>query len=138
MTSLTAALSTSISFPKHGNVFPKHGMYFRTRRSHFGCSVLKQIKQTSFSFSRDFNHSIQQFFVINKNVRCSIKTEILSDKSEHSVEVDSIDGQKFLFKCGNLTQLELLHLFNQHITPLAPPEEAEDIKIPAKLMKKKK
>jgi len=43
------------------------------------------------------------------------------------VECEAINGEKFIFKCGNLTTLELLHLFNQHVSPLAPPDPTPEL-----------
>lgn len=65
--------------------------------------------------------------MINKNIRCAIKTEILNDRSEQTVECVAINGEKFIFKCANLTTLELLHLFNQHVSPLAPPDDTPQL-----------
>lgn len=57
------------------------------------------------------------------NPKFAIKTEILTDRSEHSVTFDLTNGQKFIFKCENLKLLEIFKLINQHITPLSPVEE---------------
>jgi large subunit ribosomal protein L53 len=34
-----------------------------------------------------------------------------------------VSGESIAFKSGNLSTLELLQLYNKHITPLAPVEE---------------
>lgn len=55
-----------------------------------------------------------------------IKTEILTDRSEHTITFDLAGGKKFLFQCANLKTLEICKLINKHITPLSPVEEVLD------------
>jgi len=60
---------------------------------------------------------------VKTNVSCIFKTDIASDRSESEVLFDLVNGKKFVFKCANITTLELLQQVNKHITVLAPPPE---------------
>jgi len=37
-----------------------------------------------------------------------------------------VNGESVLFKCQNLTVLEIFQQFNKHITPLTPKEEVTE------------
>jgi len=56
------------------------------------------------------------------NPKCTFKTEIANDRSEPTILVKLDDTKSVLFKAGNLTVLEVLQLWNKHITPLAATE----------------
>lgn len=47
------------------------------------------------------------------------------------------NGEKVLIKCANLNALEILQLYNKHITVLAPPEPEPAPLRPKKLRKQK-
>lgn len=76
---------------------------------------------------RDFNSLIYSKTTIKTNLSCVVRTNILSDRSDSEVLFDLTDGKKFLFKCDNLTTLEILEQVNKHITPLAPPVDTTTI-----------
>lgn len=73
--------------------------------------------------TRLFLYNISQPKVRGTNPSCPIKTEVLCDRSDPSVYFKLINGESVLFKCKNLTALEMLKLVNAHITVLAPKEE---------------
>ncbi|KAK7863735.1 hypothetical protein R5R35_011141 [Gryllus longicercus] len=89
------------------------------------------------SETRNFLFHITLPKVRETNPECVIKTEILSDRSDPNVEFKLRNGEKVIFKAGNLTTLELLQLYNKHITPLAPPPEEASIAIVTKASKTK-
>lgn len=47
-----------------------------------------------------------------------------------------VNGESVLFKCENLTVLDIFKQFNKHITPLAPVEEV--VEVPGTKADKKK
>ncbi|XP_026758948.2 39S ribosomal protein L53, mitochondrial [Galleria mellonella] len=77
--------------------------------------------------TRNFLHYISSPKINLTNPNCSLKTEIVCDRSDPTVDVTILpnigDIKKITFKSGNLTCLELLQLFNKHISSLAPVEE---------------
>lgn len=73
----------------------------------------------------------------NTNPKCVLKTNVVCDRSEPSVAIDLDSGEKVVMKCNNLTTLELLKLFNKHITSLVPRPKEEDI-VPTKGKKMRK
>ncbi|XP_057332471.1 39S ribosomal protein L53, mitochondrial [Microplitis mediator] len=74
---------------------------------------------------RDFLFQVSTPKVLKTNLTCVLKTNIVCDRSEPTVTCELVNGEKVLFKCENLDTLDLLTLYNKHITPLAPPEEIE-------------
>lgn len=84
--------------------------------------------------------------VIDTNPTCLIRNEVTNNRSEPTVEVSLceifylfiyyvyylkilfiVNGESVLFKCNNLTVLEIFQQFNKHITVLAPKEEVVEI-----------
>lgn len=61
--------------------------------------------------------------IAETNPACRIRTEVLNNRSDPSVELKLSNGESFLFKSANLTALEMLKLFNLHITTLVPKDE---------------
>lgn len=57
------------------------------------------------------------------NPKCTFKTEIANDRAEPTILVQLDADKSVLFKAGNLTELEVLQLWNKHITPLAAPAD---------------
>ncbi|XP_011877055.1 PREDICTED: 39S ribosomal protein L53, mitochondrial [Vollenhovia emeryi] len=58
------------------------------------------------------------------NPQCSLKTEIVCDRSEPIVTFSLQSGEKVVVKTGLLTSLNILELYNKHITSLVPPDPA--------------
>ncbi|XP_021931324.1 39S ribosomal protein L53, mitochondrial [Zootermopsis nevadensis] len=75
--------------------------------------------------TREFLFSLTGSKILATNLNCKIKTEILCDRSEPSITFTLNSKEVIVFKSGNLTNLELLQLYNKHITPLATTEEPE-------------
>ncbi|XP_063993085.1 large ribosomal subunit protein mL53 [Diachasmimorpha longicaudata] len=94
----------------------------------------EKIKET-----RQFLCYISGRKVQRTNLGCNVKTNIVGDRSEPLVTCDLTNGEKVLFKCQNLEALDILKLYNKHISPLAPPEIEQDKKgVVVKLKKQKK
>ena len=49
----------------------------------------------------------------------------------------SVSGEKVVMKCNNLSVLEILQLYNKHVTSLVPPEPEKEEDLKAKLKTKK-
>lgn len=93
--------------------------------------------------TRNFLHYISSSKIALTNPNCSLKTEIICDRSEPSVDITLVPSvaetakvKNITLKSGNLTCLELLQLLNKHISSLAP-VEAPPSTIQTKAEKKK-
>ncbi|XP_037079303.1 zinc transporter 1-like [Pollicipes pollicipes] len=79
--------------------------------------------QPEFSAARvgteDLMYYMSSASVRETNPKCAFKTEIANDRSEPTILVKLDSTKSVLFKADNLTVLEVLKLWNQHITPLA-------------------
>ncbi|XP_047098962.1 39S ribosomal protein L53, mitochondrial [Schistocerca piceifrons] len=94
--------------------------------------TLKPVKKISVKFdpfqenvteTRNFLFHISSPKILSSNTSCVIKTDILCDRSEPIISFFLVNGESVIFKSKNLTALELLQLYNKHITPLAPAEQ---------------
>ncbi|XP_037298613.1 39S ribosomal protein L53, mitochondrial [Manduca sexta] len=81
--------------------------------------------------TRNFLHYISSPKISLTNPNCSLKTEVVCDRSEPVVEVaivpsiaDTSKIKKVTLKSSNLTCLEILQLFNKHISSIAPVEQS--------------
>ncbi|KAI5645096.1 39S ribosomal protein l53/MRP-L53 domain-containing protein [Phthorimaea operculella] len=93
--------------------------------------------------TRNFLHLISAPRVALTNPNCTLKTEVVCDRSEPTVDITIVPSiaetaniKKVTLKSGNLTCLELLQLLNKHISALAPVEQPATT-IQTKLEKKK-
>ncbi|XP_026320081.1 39S ribosomal protein L53, mitochondrial [Hyposmocoma kahamanoa] len=80
--------------------------------------------------TRDFLHYISSPRIALTNPNCSLKTEIVCDRSEPTIDVtilpviaETTQIKKVTFKSRNLTCLELFQLMNKHVSSLAPVEQ---------------
>ncbi|XP_049872925.1 39S ribosomal protein L53, mitochondrial [Pectinophora gossypiella] len=80
--------------------------------------------------TRNFLHYISAPRIALTNPNCALKTEVVCDRSEPTVDItivpsiaETADVKKVTFKSGNLTCLELLQLLNKHVSSLAPVEQ---------------
>ncbi|XP_018330231.1 39S ribosomal protein L53, mitochondrial [Agrilus planipennis] len=91
--------------------------------------------------ARDLAFSLTSSKVTNTNLNCIIKTNIVCDRSEPFIKVDLLENNRSIrFLAGNLTVLEILQLFNKHISAKveAEPETPSLItKVEKKKAKKK-
>ncbi|XP_074110814.1 mitochondrial ribosomal protein L53 isoform X1 [Cotesia typhae] len=77
---------------------------------------------------KEFLFNISAAKVTKTNLSCILKTNIVCDRSEPTVTCDLANGEKVLFKCENLDTLDIVTLYNKHITSLAPPEVETETK----------
>ncbi|KAL6261616.1 hypothetical protein P5V15_006703 [Pogonomyrmex californicus] len=92
--------------------------------------------------TRDFLYFISGSKVRATNPQCALKTEVLCDRSEPTITFDLQSGEKVVFKTALLTTLNVLELYNKHITSLIPPDpaklEAEKERLEKERKKKKR
>ncbi|KYN04292.1 PREDICTED: 39S ribosomal protein L53, mitochondrial [Cyphomyrmex costatus] len=79
----------------------------------------RQSKQT-----RDFLFYISAPKIRATNPQCSLKTDVC-DRSEPIITFNLQSGEKVVLKTALLTSLNILQLYNKHITSLIPPDPAE-------------
>ncbi|XP_078043220.1 mitochondrial ribosomal protein L53 [Augochlora pura] len=93
--------------------------------------TLKPVKSINVKFdafnpkaleTRDFFFHITTPKIIATNPRCVVKPEIVSDLSDPVVTFKLLSGNNVVVKSANLTSLNILELYNKHITPLSPRE----------------
>lgn len=80
----------------------------------------RQSKQT-----RDFLFYVSAPKIRATNPQCSLKTEVVCDRSKPTVTFSLQSGKKIVLKTALLTSLNILQLYNKHITSLIPPDPAE-------------
>jgi len=133
-----------MSLPFSGSKSKSAGLVSAIRKQVFLLN-LKPVKRVFVKFdpftknavtARNFMYHLLSPKVINTNPTCFVRSEVVNDRSEPTVEVSLVNGESVLFKCNNLTCLDIFQQFNKHITPLAPKEEL--IEIPATKSDKKK
>ncbi|XP_076678945.1 mitochondrial ribosomal protein L53 [Andrena cerasifolii] len=115
---------------------------------HLRSLSLKPVKSISIKFdpfhnameTRDFFFHITTPKIIATNPRCIVKPKIVSDRSEPEVTVKLLSGDNVVFKSANLTSLNILQLYNKHITPLSAsePETGSETALADKKKKKRK
>lgn len=101
-------------------------------RKQLNISTLKPVKRVTFKFDPFGNNprEVREFMLfmttkqsIKTNPLCRFKYDVASDRSEPLVNFELENGSNVLFKCNNLTVLDMYKLYNKHITILAPKEE---------------
>ncbi|XP_018338183.1 PREDICTED: 39S ribosomal protein L53, mitochondrial [Trachymyrmex septentrionalis] len=75
--------------------------------------------------TRDFLYYVSAPKIRATNPQCSLKTEVVCDRSEPTVTFSLQSGEKVILKTALLTSLNILQLYNKHITSLIPPDPAE-------------
>ncbi|CAG9796505.1 unnamed protein product [Diatraea saccharalis] len=93
--------------------------------------------------TRNFLHYISSPKISLTNPNCTLKTEVVCDRSEPTVEINLLPAiaetakvSTIVLKSGNLTCLEILQLLNKHVSSLAPVEQPVST-VQTKLEKKK-
>lgn len=87
---------------------------------------------------RDFFFHITTKKVAATNPRCNIKPHIVSDLSEPIITFSLLSGDNVVMKATNLSSLDILKLYNKHITKLAPAESQIGLESNTKVEEKKK
>ncbi|KYQ52778.1 hypothetical protein ALC60_08067, partial [Trachymyrmex zeteki] len=75
--------------------------------------------------ARDFLFYVSAPKIRATNPQCSLKTEVVCDRSKPTVTFSLQSGKKIVLKTALLTSLNILQLYNKHITSLIPPDPAE-------------
>ncbi|KPI94967.1 PREDICTED: 39S ribosomal protein L53, mitochondrial [Papilio xuthus] len=93
--------------------------------------------------TRNFLHLISSPKIAVTNPNCSLKTEVVCDRSEPTINIsiaplitETAKVKNVVIKSGNLTCLEILQLLNKHISSLAPVEQVSSV-VQTKSEKKK-
>ncbi|XP_050488559.1 39S ribosomal protein L53, mitochondrial [Bombus huntii] len=109
--------------------------------------TLKPVKSIDIKFdpfhdnaleARDFLFQITTPKIIATNPRCMVKPCVVSNLSEPIITFNLLSGDKIVCKGKNLTSLNILELYNKHITPLAPRESEAEVEDTQLKRKKKK
>ncbi|CAH1953911.1 unnamed protein product [Acanthoscelides obtectus] len=86
---------------------------------------LKPIKKIQVQFdpfhpnavtARDFLFHISNPKVIQTNINCAIRTNVVCDRSEPQIKIDLAESGSVKFLLNNLTVLEILQQINKHIS----------------------
>jgi len=117
-------------------------------------AILKQARHTNygaaskltFAFDPFFEHpsavkqirTAQWFMNTDKlkmtNPKVVIRTEVASDRSEPTLSVEMNDGSRILLKTENLSALEIMTLFNEHVSAKAE-KKVEEVHVQTKAEK---
>ncbi|XP_044255245.1 39S ribosomal protein L53, mitochondrial isoform X1 [Tribolium madens] len=87
--------------------------------------------------ARDFLFHISTPKVIETNLNCVIRPNVVCDRSEPEIKIDLVDSGSVTFRANNLTVLEILQQFNKHISSKVKEEEVKPSPV-TKSEKKKK
>uniref|UniRef100_A0A023FA81 Large ribosomal subunit protein mL53 n=1 Tax=Triatoma infestans TaxID=30076 RepID=A0A023FA81_TRIIF len=107
--------------------------------------TLKPVKRIVFKFdpfhekteqTRYFMFHISTPSVLKTNLNCKIKTQIICDRCDPSINFTLANGEEIEFKSANLNALEMLTLFNKHISVLVPKEDSTVTPITTKSAKR--
>lgn len=102
---------------------------------------LKPVKRIVFKFdpfdencvnSRKFMWHFNTRKVLKTNPLCIVRTDIVCDRSEPVIDVSLTNGESIHFKTRNLNEVELMELFNKHITSLVPKEDPNTTEVKTK------
>jgi len=94
---------------------------------------VQPVKKATFTFDPMLAnyHSIRNvmyFFnkpkVLEGNVKIIVKTEIVDDRREPTINLDLNDGRTLEIKTGNLNELEIIRVINYYLLPLVTEEKA--------------
>ncbi|KAK9870942.1 hypothetical protein WA026_009900 [Henosepilachna vigintioctopunctata] len=86
--------------------------------------------------AREFLFHISSPKVIETNLECLIKPNVVSDRSEPEIKLELEDSGSLKFLANNLTVLEILQQINKHVSSKVVPEEITSTPV-AKLASKK-
>ncbi|XP_043285280.1 uncharacterized protein mRpL53 [Venturia canescens] len=86
--------------------------------------------------ARDLFYYISASKIAKTNPFCQLKADVVCDRSEPTVTCNLLSGEKIIFKLGNLDALDVLKLYNKHVSSLVPEEVVEEKGKPKKKLKK--
>ncbi|XP_076639543.1 large ribosomal subunit protein mL53-like [Colletes latitarsis] len=87
---------------------------------------------------RNFFFQITTPKIIATNAHCIVKPQIVSDQSEPTVTMKLISGDSVILKSAHLSCLNMLELYNKHITPLVDTKSTNESEEAVTDKKKKK
>lgn len=88
--------------------------------------------------TRDFLFQLSTPKLLETNPACDLRTEIACDRSDPVVTCEYETGdERLVIKSANLTAIELLKIFNQHVSSRVKPVEEEEVVIVKKKGKKR-
>ncbi|KAF8778470.1 39S ribosomal protein L53 like protein [Argiope bruennichi] len=85
---------------------------------------------------RDFYFHISSKKIRKTNEGCIFKADVVNDRSEPIISIDLSNGLNVLFKCSNLSPLEVAKEFNQIVEKYDVPEDDGTSKLKGALLKK--
>ncbi|GBM82878.1 hypothetical protein AVEN_183737-1 [Araneus ventricosus] len=106
---------------------------------------LRPVKKLSFQFDpfhenaktvRDIYFHISSKKIRKTNEGCIFKADVVNDRSEPTISIDLNNGLNVLFKCSNLSPLEVAKEFNQIVEKYDVPEDDGTSKLKGALLKK--
>lgn len=121
-----------MSIPRTGTVKRSVGVMAAIIK-HLNRVNLTPLKRIDFRFDpfhkqvkpiRDFQFFISAPRICATNPNCLMKTEVVCDRSEPTVTFSLQSGDKVILKTRLLTCLNILELYNKHISSLVPPDPA--------------
>ncbi|XP_035233942.1 uncharacterized protein LOC118205772, partial [Stegodyphus dumicola] len=80
-------------------------------------------------FFRDFFFHVSSRKIRKTSETCLIRSDVVNDRSEPTISIDLTNGMNVLFKCANLTALEVAREFNQIIEKYDVKEEEPTFKL---------
>ncbi|XP_015909525.1 large ribosomal subunit protein mL53 [Parasteatoda tepidariorum] len=126
-------------------------MAIRLRDSAFKCLFtevkkfhLRPVKKLSFQFDpfhenaksvRDFLFHISTRRIRKTSDICIIKTDVVNDRSEPTINVELTNGLHILFKCANLSTLDVAREYNKLMDKYDVQEEESTLKLKGALQK---
>lgn len=110
----------------------------RLKREYPFSDLILHIITNIYCICRDFLFQITTPKIIATNPRCMVKPCVVSNLSEPIITFNLLSGDKIVCKGKNLTSLNILELYNKHITPLAPRESEAEVEETQLKRKKKK
>ncbi|KAB0800796.1 hypothetical protein PPYR_06535 [Photinus pyralis] len=88
---------------------------------------------------REFLFHITTPKVLTTNYNCSVKTNVVCDRSDPWIKLDLVEsGGSITFLANNLTVLEILQQINKHVSSLVKKEEISDVSATLTKTEKKK
>ncbi|KAG7176229.1 39S ribosomal protein L53, mitochondrial-like [Homarus americanus] len=131
----------------HSGTFTRSAGLYSALAKQSSLLNLKPVKRITFSFDPLSEKAIVvrhtlNFFHLEKvresNLKCLLKTTVLSTRADPTIEVKLVNGKTLLFKAVNLQPLEILKKFNELVSSQAEAESKTEVLTKGKLTKSQK